>query len=109
MWTAKTAPRPEARLGTASRRTPAARPASCSLLGRGLAGFGAAEDEAAEQLDHVDRALGELDPAVGRDQVLLGARLERDEVAAQEAVGQDPRRAVGRQLDGLVDPPPCRS
>src|SRR5262249_17346312 len=72
------------------------------LLGR-LGAAGAAEDKAADEVADVDRVLGRLDLAAGRDEVVLAPRLERDIVAAQQAVGGDLGDGIFRQLDRAVD------
>src|SRR3546814_76348 len=68
--------------------------------GRGVRG---AEDEAPEQVHHVDGALGVENLAAVGDVVFRAARLQRHIVAAEQAVGNDARRGVGWQADGIAD------
>ncbi|CAI8030988.1 Leucyl/phenylalanyl-tRNA--protein transferase [Geodia barretti] len=62
-----------------------------------------AECELADQLLEQERGLGVRDAAAVGDQSLLGARLEVDELAAEQAVADHCRRGIQRKLDRLVD------
>src|SRR5262245_19837206 len=119
MWSRKMKTRPRPRKKSSRRSRPAAsevivlrpgasprRRAGRTLLARLVA---RAEHELAEQLDDVDRRLGELDLAAGRDGLVVAAGHQRDEIAAEQALADHLRDGVGGQLDRRIDVHPHRS